>query len=94
MWLERRLPKRQPECLVAIETAARSGCGLVLMSLDVGKGQARVEAKLRSDGLKDVPAGCKSFVREFWVLSGSNLLHCLENCQVITPISVGGSGLL
>jgi hypothetical protein len=71
------------------------------VTLDVEKGQVRVEAKLRSDGLKDVPAGCKSFVREFWTLSGSNLIHCLHNCQVTTPnvgglsqqMSVGGRGL-
>jgi hypothetical protein len=55
------------------------------MTLDVEKGQVRVEVKLHSDGLKDVPAGCKSFVREFWTLSGSNLVHRLDNCQVITP---------
>jgi hypothetical protein len=55
------------------------------MSHDVGKRQIRVEAKLRSDGLKDVPGVCKSFVREFWTLSGSNLVHRLDNCQVITP---------
>jgi hypothetical protein len=30
----------------------------------VGKGEVRVEAKLRSDGLKDVPTEYKSFVRE------------------------------
>jgi hypothetical protein len=58
------------------------------MTLDVEKGQL-VEVKLRSDGLKDVPAGCKSFVREFWTLSGCNLVHRLDNCQVITP-NVGG----
>jgi hypothetical protein len=48
-----------------------------------------VEAKLRSDGLKDVPGVCKSFVREFWTLLGSNLVHRLDNCKVITP-NVGG----
>jgi hypothetical protein len=59
------------------------------MTLDVEKGEVRVEVKVRSDGLKDVPAGCKSFVREFWRLAGSNLVHRLDNCQVITP-NVGG----
>jgi hypothetical protein len=55
------------------------------MTLDVGKGQVRVEAKLRSDGLKNVPAGCKSFIREFTVLTTARLSH---------QMSVGGSGLL
>jgi hypothetical protein len=39
------------------------------MTLDVGKGQVRVEAKLRSDDLKDVPDGCKSFVWKLRTLS-------------------------
>jgi hypothetical protein len=55
------------------------------MTIDVKRRQVREEVKLRSDGLKDVPVGCKSFVREFWTLSGSNLIRCLDNCQVITP---------
>jgi hypothetical protein len=63
------------------------------MTLDVGKGQFRVETKLRSDGLKDVPAGGKSFVREFWTLSGSKLIHCLDS-RLSHPMSVGSSGLL
>jgi hypothetical protein len=60
------------------------------MTPDVEKGEVRVEVKVRSDGLKDVPAGCKSFVREFWTLSGSNLVHRPDSCQVITP-NVGRS---
>jgi hypothetical protein len=35
------------------------------MALDSGKGQVMVEAKIRSDGMKVVPARYKSFVREF-----------------------------
>jgi hypothetical protein len=58
------------------------------MTLHVGKGQVRVKAKLCFDGIKDVPA------RELWELSGSHLIHCLDNCQVITQMSEGGNGLL
>jgi hypothetical protein len=39
MWLEKMLPKRQPEYLVAIET-------LVLVTLDVGKGQVRADSSI------------------------------------------------
>jgi hypothetical protein len=64
------------------------------MTLDLKRRQVRAKVKFRSDGLKDVPAGCKSFVREFWIFRDLILFTVLTTARLLHQISVGGSGLL
>jgi hypothetical protein len=63
------------------------------MTLDVGKGQFRVEAKLRSDGLQDVPPGCKISLGNSGRFRDLISFTVLTTARLSHQMSVGGSGL-